>query len=970
MYLRYTLFIIFTNILLITGCSSGDTTHINDTDDVTTEYSQFTSSNKISISENKLDVIHVKVQSTTAPRYSLILGHDSKKFKIEARSGLLTFIEAPNYETPTDFDEDNVYIVKVRADIDTRTIEQRIYITVTDLPELDRIAPTFTSTTSIVVKENVRNIMTVTAEDSTLVTYSIIGGDDQYKCKIDRVSGLLEFYIAPDYELPLDRGNDNTYNLIIQAADSSFNMTEQTITITVANADETPPVLMVSNSLSVYENQQSILTVYAYDSSPLVYGITSGGDNSQFTIDSASGDLRFLTQPNYELPTDSNHDNVYTVTVKATDLDNNIATQLITVTVLDLDEIAPHFVSESNVHINENLTKVITVKAVDSATITYAMAYSLDSDKFKIDSSSGILTFKVAPDYEHPTDSNTNNYYSLQVSATDMLNNVAYQSIIVVVNNVLVEYSSDRDGDFIPDVIENYLGRDPENSDEDNDGILDGLQKTGSFGDKFFDKQWHLNSLGTLTNKSNIKSILGNDLDVLKVYHQYMGYNGGDNIVIQIVDSGVDANHEDLTDNMDLSRSYNGSIIGDPSPNTTTEGYTHGTKVAGIIAAAAFNGKGVRGVVPFAKIAGSNWLEDQTTLSLEKAWLTGNGANEIVVSNNSWGSIYSFSTTEEDIMKLGTQNLRDGKGRIYVFAAGNERSLNADANLQYSLSNRYAIAVAALKHDNTYASYSTPGANILVSGYGGDFYNNSPTIGTTTVTNTSSNSGDVNTQTTWSNDYNENYTFGMNGTSAASPTVSGSLALVIEACPSLSWRDVKYLTAKHAKKNDTSNNSWRQNGAGFYHNNNYGFGLVNPAGMIADCSDSNYALLPSEVSTTAVININEVVPDDQTWHYITLNIVDNITIEWVETTVKNNSSWASDYDLYLLSPTGTKVDLISSGNQASEDWNEKWMDAGFRFATPAFIDEHSAGDWKLYIRDNDSGDSGTLKTVKIKVYGH
>ena len=52
-----------------------------------------------------------------------------------------------------------------------------------------------------------------------------------------------------------------------------------------------------------------------------------------------------------------------------------------------------------------------------------------------------------------------------------------------------------------------------------------------------------------------------------------------------------------------------------------------------------------------------------------------------------------------------------------------------NANLQYALSNRYAIAVAGLKHDNTYAEYSTPGSNILVSGYSGNYYEDSPDIG-------------------------------------------------------------------------------------------------------------------------------------------------------------------------------------------------------------------------------------------------
>ncbi|MEN8302626.1 MAG: S8 family serine peptidase, partial [Campylobacterota bacterium] len=292
----------------------------------------------------------------------------------------------------------------------------------------------------------------------------------------------------------------------------------------------------------------------------------------------------------------------------------------------------------------------------------------------------------------------------------------------------------DSDGDFIPDNIEIFLGTDSNESDENSNGVLDGLETTGIRGDTFFDKQWHIHSLGTETNYSGVATIVGNDLDILEIYHTYMGYNHGDNIIIQVVDTGVDKDHEDLISNMDISRSYNGDEVGDPSavPDPPDYHYTHGTMVAGIMAAQAFNGKGVRGIIPFAKISGSNFLQNQSYESLSTAWLNGAGANEISVSNNSWGSYYDTDLFYEDLMEEGTKTLRDAKGRVYVFAAGNRREYKGNANLQYRLSNRYAIVVAALKHDNTHASYSNPGANILVSGYSGEYYQISPTIGTTT----------------------------------------------------------------------------------------------------------------------------------------------------------------------------------------------------------------------------------------------
>jgi len=964
----YHLLLLTLLILSTVGCSdSADSEYVEERVDVAP---QFVSAEKVTVSENQNRVITVTVDNAERLSYSVVSGSDAEKFEIERDTGDLRFVTAPDYESPTDANHDNIYNVTVSADTGTLTLQQQIQVTVEDIPETDTTLPLFTSSNTIALNENQTDVTMVIAEDSSLIRYSIKEGDDALLFEIDAISGVLRFGVAPDYELPRDTDGDNVYRVTVQATDSYFNTSSQTLTVTILDVDDTPPSFLSAQQVSVEENQRYVMTVYAYDSSSVRYTIVTDADSPLFSIDSVSGELQFVIAPDYEVPTDLDRDNIYKIGVKAIDAFDNSVEVLVEISVLDLDDTAPQFTSLESVRVNENIRYVTTVAASDENSVIYTLKAGLDSGAFELDSSSGLLSFKAAPDYESPTDGDSDNIYTLRIIATDSLNNSSEQELFVTVVDIPLEYPTDLDGDYIPDDIERYLGGDAEVGDQDSDGVLDGLQTDGAWGDPFFTKQWHLDSLGSYTNESGVLSIVGNDLDILELYHQYMGYNGGNNIIVQVIDTGVDADHDDLIANMDLGRSYDGETVGDPSPNLTTEGYTHGTMVAGIIGASAFNAKGVRGIVPFAKIAGSNWLETQSYLGLEKAWLSGVGANEIAISNNSWGSTYSYGTTEEDIMAIGTRDLRDGKGRIYLFAAGNERELNADANLQYSLSNRYAIAVAALKHDMSYASYSTPGANILVSGFGGDYYQNSPTIGTTTVMGTSVNSGDINTQTTWSADSSEDYTFVMNGTSSASPTVAGSVALVLEACPDLTWRDVRYLIAKHAKKNDPDNTLWSENSAGFSHNRNYGFGLINPKGMIDDCSASSYTNLPSEVSTERLITLNSAIADDKVWYSVAVDIADALSIEWVEVTVANNSTWASDYDIYLLSPSGTRVDLILSNNGASSDWSSSWMDGGFRFGTPAFMDENAQGTWRLYIRDNYTGDTGTLQTVQLKVYGH
>lgn len=627
------------------------------------------------------------------------------------------------------------------------------------------------------------------------------------------------------------------------------------------------------------------------------------------------------------------------------------------------DTTPPNFTTNSTVSIEENQIDVIAVHADDTSAVSYSITGGSDSNKFSINSVSGLLTFKTAPDYETPEDNNSDNNYEVTVNATDTSGNQMQQDITVTVTDFTELYANDGDGDSIPNDIEIAIGTNPNDNDGNNNGIEDGLETEDTYGDIFFDMQWHIHSVGSIVNDSGVETIAGNDLDLLNIYHSYMGYRHGDPLIIQVVDTGVDAAHEDLIQNMDLTRSYDGENVGDPSPNTYMTSYEHGTMVAGIMAARAFNGKGVRGIVPFARIAGSNWLETQGMAELEKVWLTGDGANEIAVTNNSWGSYYSSSTFYEDIMQQGTSILRDGKGRIYVFAAGNNRGLNGNANLEYSLSNRFVITVAALKHDNTHASYSNPGANILVSGYSGDYAYNSPTIGTTTVMGTASNSGSG--KNTWDDDTNGNYTYAMNGTSSASPTVAASIALVLEACPNLTWRDIKYLIAKHTKLVDHTNPTWVINGAGLKHSIDYGFGLINAKGMIDACT-SDYTNLPQERTATVTKIFNTPIADNNTAHSFTLNLPDNITIEWVEATIDNNSTHASDYRIELTSPQGTKTTLMTEGSQVSGNW----MDGGFRLSTPAMMGESSNGTWTVDITDTVTDDQGTLKDITLKIYGH
>ena len=529
----------------------------------------------------------------------------------------------------------------------------------------------------------------------------------------------------------------------------------------------------------------------------------------------------------------------------------------------------------------------------------------------------------------------------------------------------------DSDEDYIPDGIEIKNATDPLNADEDGNGIKDGLD-----GDPFFKYQWYIKSLGNIVaNTANEKTVIGNDLNILNVYHKVLGNHNSHNTIIQVVDTGVELKHKDL--NIYLDDSFNAitkgndpTATGDVSRSDPTSPLDtgHGTAVAGILAAKTNNNIGIRGLVPRAKIAGSNWLEDQSLAELDRVWFSQINDDNITVCNNSWGTYYLKDTSFERILALGTSQLRYGKGRIYVFAAGNDRETYGNSNLSYLTNNPYVISVASLNAQDKYASYSNPGSNILVSGYGGEHYYTAPTIMTTSLSGYSYYEYELNDEKgviTVDEDTDRSYTYAMNGTSAASPMVSASIALVLDACPSLTWRDIRWLIANTATKVDYKNEQWLINGAGLHFNVNYGYGKINPSKMIDMCRSMSFESLPKMQHDKVTYNYDEEIPDNNTTLTKTISFKTNMKVEWIGLTLDTTHPFAGDLEVNLISPMGTKINIISPAELKFAAY-----DGGFRFSSVGYIDEDSKGDWQVQITDRLENDSGILKSLSLEVYGY
>jgi serralysin len=201
------------------------------------------------------------------------------------------------------------------------------------------------------------------------------------------------------------------------------------------------PVFTSPAQVSVTENSTAAMTVTATDldqpPQSVTFAIVGGADQARFNITSG-GLLSFNAPPNFEAPTDADGNNVYAVTVRATDGNGGVATQTISVAVTPVNDNFPVFTSPDTVSVTENSTGVFTVTASDADQPAQALTFSIiggaDQSRFNI-TAGGALAFNTPPDFEAPGDTNGDNVYVVVVQASDgTLANV--QAILVTVTPV------------------------------------------------------------------------------------------------------------------------------------------------------------------------------------------------------------------------------------------------------------------------------------------------------------------------------------------------------------------------------------------------------------------------------------------------------------------------------------------------------------------------------------------------------
>ena len=284
---------------------------------------------------------------------------------------------------------------------------------------------------------------------------------------------------------------------------------------------------------------------------------------------------------------------------------------------------------------------------------------------------------------------------------------------------------------------------------------------------------WGLSNVGQ-KDSDGTAGVAGVDIDVEKAWEIETGSN---QMVVAVIDTGVDYTHPDLVENLWTNEAEangvaevdddNNGVIDDihgfnaiDQSGNATDDHGHGTHCAGTIAAKGNDGKGIVGVNWDAQIMAVKFLDRAGSGTLENAILAIDYATKMGASvmSNSWGGGGMSQTLLEAIQRSNQA------GALFIAAAGNDAS-NNDVRETYPAN--YAveniISVAAINNVGGKADFSNYGKRTVHMGAPG-------------VNVFSSTGGDYES---WS------------GTSMATPHVSGVAALVWSHEPKMTALEIK-----------------------------------------------------------------------------------------------------------------------------------------------------------------------------------
>lgn len=462
--------------------------------------------------------------------------------------------------------------------------------------------------------------------------------------------------------------------------------------------------------------------------------------------------------------------------------------------------------------------------------------------------------------------------------------------------------------------------------------------------------QWHYKNNNAARTHMNIENAWN-----------YGGAGGvkGAGVRIGIVDDGLQTAHPDMVANVDTTndKDWNGADA-DPNPST---GDDHGTACAGNAAAKGNNSLGVSGAAPDATLVGMRLIAASVT-DAQEAEAMSYLPSLIPILSNSWGPNDTGSIVEEPgpltkaALLNATTSGRGGKGTIILWAAGNGGDVGDNSNYDGYANSIHTISIGATDSLGDRAYYAEPGSNVVVCAP------SSGDLGITTVDRTGANG-----YNTASSASGGDYTNDFGGTSSATPSAAGVVALMLEKNPNLGWRDVQEILIRSAYKFRPTDTDWVDNAAGFHFNHDFGAGLIDAQAAVDLAGTwSNLAAQTTAVVTATGLPLS--IPDNNATG-ITRTFTmggGNLRVEHVTLRLNVNHTSRGNLEISLTSPSG----MVSRLTEVHTDTNDNF--ANWTFSSVRHWGETSAGTWTLRVADRSTASNtagGSLTAAELTVYG-
>uniref|UniRef100_A0AAY4DIR2 P/Homo B domain-containing protein n=1 Tax=Denticeps clupeoides TaxID=299321 RepID=A0AAY4DIR2_9TELE len=440
-------------------------------------------------------------------------------------------------------------------------------------------------------------------------------------------------------------------------------------------------------------------------------------------------------------------------------------------------------------------------------------------------------------------------------------------------------------------------------------------RQSANFNDPKWEKMWYIHCDQNCLTDMNIKGAWNK------------GYTGK-GVVVSILDDGIERQHPDLKQNYDSRASWDFNT-GDPDPTPrydATNENKHGTRCAGVVAAAANNSHCMVGIAYNARVGGVRMLDGDMTDMLEAQSLSLQ-QNYIDIYSSSWGPDDDGKTVDGPgplahmALENGIRKGRKGRGSIFVWASGNGGRNKDHCSCDGYTNSIYTISVSSTTQSGLKPWYLEECASTLATTY---------------------SSGDVTT------DLRLRCTESHSGTSASAPMAAGIIALALEANPLLTWRDVQHIIVKTSRPGHLSAPDWQTNGAGHDVSHLYGFGLMDAEAMVKEAE--KWTQVPAHR-----VCMESVTPSKRSTHTSDGCSNQVVFLEHVTVVVSLTHPRRGDLSIMLISPSGTRSHLLSPrAYDHSTEGFRKW-----KLMTTHCWGETAAGDWILEVRDNPLRRRGT-----------